>query len=87
MECFLIASLLEVETQRREALIHFVRPATPGHQSPFSPENICRLCLECLELLDQEAATAGITQKDLAWSRAFWLTAAELDTDVSSANS
>lgn len=72
--------LLEVETQRTEALLHLVNPATRGYRSPFSPENVCQLCLECLELLDQEAATAGITQKDLAWSSAFWLTAAELDT-------
>jgi len=72
--------LLEVETQRTEALLNFVKPATQSYQSPFSPENICQLCLECLELLDHEAAIAGIAQKDLTWSSAFWLTAEELDT-------
>lgn len=72
--------LLEVETQRTEALSNLLRPGTYRYQSPFSPENICQLCLECLELLDQEAAAAGITQKDLEWSGAFWLTTAELDT-------
>jgi len=74
------SGLLEVETQRTEALFNFVAPATHSYPSPFSPENICQLCLECLDLLDQEAATASITQKDLAWSGAFWLTTTELDT-------
>lgn len=72
--------LLEVETQRTEALLHLVDPTTRGYRSPFSPENVCQLCFECLELLDQEAATAGITLRDLAWSRTFCLTEAELDT-------
>ena len=51
--------LLEVETQRTEALLNLVKLPTHNYQSPFSPENICQLCLECLELLDQEAAGAG----------------------------
>jgi hypothetical protein len=44
--------LLEVETQRAEALLNFVKPAPQGFRSSFSPENVCQLCLECLELLD-----------------------------------
>jgi len=71
--------LLEVETQRTEALLRLVHPTPSSYRSPFSPENVCQLCLECLELLDQEAATVGITQKDFAWRSAFWLTASELD--------
>ena len=72
--------LLEVETQRSEALLKLTKPAAHGYRNPFSPENICQLCLECLQLLDQEASAVGITEKNLEWSIAFWLTTAELET-------
>lgn len=72
--------LLEVESQRTEGLLRLIKPSPHGYQSPFSPENICQLCLECLELLDQEASATVITHNDLGWSNAFWLTTAELDT-------
>ena len=72
--------LLEVETHRSEALLKLIRPAAHSYPSPFYPENICQLCLECLQLLDQEISAVEITEKDLEWSSAFWLTAEELET-------
>jgi hypothetical protein len=72
--------LLEVESKRSEALLNLIKPATPSYQDPFAPQNICQLCLECLELLDKEASVLAISQKDLQWTNSFWLTPAELDT-------
>ncbi len=66
--------LLEVESKQMEILQGFAQsPVKHPVRRPLHPENICHLCLECLEALDVEAAAdAKITKAHLSWTSSMW---------------
>jgi hypothetical protein len=66
--------LLDVGSKHQELLLHVADPvrfALPPYFSrdEFTPENICRLCLDCLEQVDADAAArVRLTRSRLAWA-------------------
>jgi hypothetical protein len=66
--------LLDVASKHQELLLHVADPVRfplPLHfgRDEFAPENICRLCFDCLEQVDADAATrVKLTRSHLAWA-------------------
>jgi hypothetical protein len=66
--------LLDVISKHQELLLHIADPSRypirPGwRREEFSPENICRLCLDCLEQVDADAASRVVLAKQhLSWA-------------------
>jgi len=78
-------NLLEVEAKRMEAYLPVLDDASVstigGMNDPFHPQNIARLCLDCLENVDAALTTAGLAlcPADLAWTAKFALSSEEID--------
>jgi hypothetical protein len=76
--------LLDVISKHQELILHVADP-TRFPLSPhwgrdeFSPENICRLCLDCLEQIDADVARrAVLTEQHLSWAASMRLNPMEL---------
>jgi hypothetical protein len=77
--------LLEIESKRLELVLSVPNLAVPAAPlsltgDPYLPENIARLCLECLQELDREvAAKAALSRSHLAWTSVIGMPAADID--------
>jgi hypothetical protein len=77
-------NLLEIESKSSEAILASIRATglKPGSYSadPYSPENIARICLNCLSELDTEIANRGLSMSlNLSWAASLAPSASDID--------